>query len=186
MLASAGYVIEEIDPPSVSDSTRIIAQICDMEIRSYLPPIRQMIAEEAGIILEHLLIVGDTKPDLSAYMKGIAKRHRIAGEWNRFMETYALVLGPVSTLQPFEVGYDVAGSEQFNQILWSMALTEVCNLIGLPSLAMPVHVSDGLPQGVQLIGPRYHEDLCLDAAEVIEQELGVFTPIEPRDTANSI
>jgi amidase len=60
-------------------------------------------------------------------------------------------------------------------------LTEACNLLGLPSLAVPVQVVDGLPQAIQLIGRRFHEDLCFDAAEIIEQHQGVFTPIEPRD-----
>jgi amidase len=52
------------------------------------------------------------------------------------------------------------------------------NLPGLPAVATPVQMIDGLPQGVQIIGPRYREDLCLDAAEAIEQKLGVHTPID--------
>jgi amidase len=119
-------------------------------------------------------------------MKAIAKRYKIAQEWELFMKQYPLVLGPVSTLQPFEVGYDLAGPEQLNQFIRSMGLTEICNLLGLPSVAIPVQVVDGLPQGVQLIGPRYHEDLCFDAAEIIEQQQGVFTPIEPRDTPGKV
>jgi amidase len=47
-------------------------------------------------------------------------------------------------------------------------------------------VVDGLPQGVQLIGWRYHEDLCFDAAEAIERQQGVLKPIEPRQTATKI
>jgi Asp-tRNA(Asn)/Glu-tRNA(Gln) amidotransferase A subunit family amidase len=39
--------------------------------------------------------------------------------------------------------------------------------------------ADGLPLAVQVIGPRYREDLCLDAAAVIEGQLGILTPIEP-------
>ena len=31
-----------------------------------------------------------------------------------------------------------------------------------------------------------HEDLCLNAAEIIEQQQGVFTPIEPRDTPSKV
>jgi amidase len=36
-----------------------------------------------------------------------------------------------------------------------------------------------------IVGPvatmqPYREDLCLDAAEALEQRVGVFTPIEPR------
>ena len=33
--------------------------------------------------------------------------------------------------------------------------------------------------GVQVIGSRYREDLCLDAAEVIEARHGLPTPIDP-------
>jgi amidase len=32
---------------------------------------------------------------------------------------------------------------------------------------------------VQLIGPRYREDACLDVAQAIEDRLGVLTPIDP-------
>lgn len=43
-----------------------------------------------------------------------------------------------------------------------------------------VGIGDGLPQAVQVIGPRYREDLCLDAATAIEDRLGILTPIDPR------
>jgi Asp-tRNA(Asn)/Glu-tRNA(Gln) amidotransferase A subunit family amidase len=34
--------------------------------------------------------------------------------------------------------------------------------------------------GAQVIAPRLREDVCLDLAEVIEGQLGIFTPIDPR------
>jgi amidase len=185
VLANAGYVIDEIDPPSVNESAQIIQKLSDMEINSYLPEILPIISQEAKTVFENG-IIGDTIPDLPTYMKAIAKRHRIAREWSLFMEHHPLILGPISTLQPFKVGYDLAGSEQLNHFIRSIGLTEICNLLGLPSVATPVQVVDGLPQGVQFIGPRYHEDLCFDAAEIIEQQQGVFTPIEPRDTASKV
>jgi len=33
---------------------------------------------------------------------------------------------------------------------------------------------------VQVIGARYREDLCLDAAAALEGRLGVITPVDPR------
>jgi len=78
VLASAGYILEEIDPPSVGESAQIIQQISVMEFKSYLPEMLPIICEEAKIVLER--IIGDTKPDLPTYMKAIAKRHRIAHE----------------------------------------------------------------------------------------------------------
>ena len=184
VLANAGYVIEEIDPPLVSESTQILEQISVMEIKSYLSEMLPIISQDAKTFLEK--IIEDTKPDLSTYMKAIAERHRIALEWNLFMEQYPLVLGPVSTLQPLEVDFDLAGSEQLKHFIRSIGLTEICNLLGLPSVVTPIQVVDGLPQGVQIIGPRYHEDLCFDAAEIIELQQGVFTPIEPRDNLSNV
>ena len=54
------------------------------------------------------------------------------------------------------------------------------NALGLPAVAVPVGIGDGLPQAVQVIGQRYREDLCLEAAEAIEERLGILTPIDPR------
>ena len=41
-------------------------------------------------------------------------------------------------------------------------------------------IPGGLPQGVQVIGPKFREDLCLEAAEAIEARLGVISPIDPK------
>jgi Asp-tRNA(Asn)/Glu-tRNA(Gln) amidotransferase A subunit family amidase len=49
---------------------------------------------------------------------------------------------------------------------------------GPAALALPTGVADGPPQGVQLIGDRYREDLCLQAGYVIEAALPVDTPID--------
>ena len=34
--------------------------------------------------------------------------------------------------------------------------------------------------GVQIIGPRFREDLCLACAEAIEARAGAITPIDPK------
>jgi amidase len=61
-----------------------------------------------------------------------------------------------------------------------MRMIAPANALGLPASAVPVGEAGGLPQGVQLIGPRWREDLCLDAAQAIEDALGTMTPIDPR------
>ncbi len=94
-------------------------------------------------------------------------------------------MGPVSALEPFAVGADLAGKDELQRFVRSIRLTELCNLIGLPSLALPVEMTGGLPQGIQLIGRRFREDLLFDAAEAIEREQGVFAPIEPREAART-
>lgn len=61
-----------------------------------------------------------------------------------------------------------------------MTLTEIRSLLGLPSVAVPVQVVEGLPQGVQIISARCQEKLCFDAAAAVEVRAGEFTPIDPR------
>ena len=54
------------------------------------------------------------------------------------------------------------------------------NLLGLPAACVATGVAHGLPTGVQVIGDLLREDLCLNAAEAIEESVGVLTPIDPR------
>lgn len=59
-------------------------------------------------------------------------------------------------------------------------MTVAVNALGLPAVVLPVGIGNGLTQSVQVIGPRYREDLCLDAAEALEDRPGSITPIDPR------
>ena len=61
-----------------------------------------------------------------------------------------------------------------------MRMATAINALGLPAAAVPVGIADGLPQVVQIIGPRYREDLALDAAAALEDTLGAITPIDLR------
>ncbi len=178
VLAAAGYAVEEVDPPCLEISTQVIEAITEFEFASYLPDMLAMVCDDAKRLLS--LLLGEGEPDPAAYRAAIGERHRIARDWSLFMERYPLVLGPVSALEPFAVGTDIAGKEELTRFVRSLRLTEACNLIGVPSLALPVQVTGGLPQGVQIVACRFHEDLLFEAAEVIERILGIFTPIAPR------
>lgn len=49
-------------------------------------------------------------------------------------------------------------------------------LLGLPAVSVPAGTAERLPLGVQVIGPRFREDRCLDAGAAIEAALGTLTP----------
>ena len=178
-LADAGYLVEEVDPPAVEEGAQLWQQLVGTEIETLLLTGMQRVASAEAIQFLEYALQAAPERNLTAYLKGIAERTRIAREWNVFQQTWPLILGPVSTRLPFELGRDLAGADAVNEIIRSLHLTVLVNLIGLPSVATPVLVVDGLPQGVQLIGPRFHEDLCLDAAEVIERQFSPLTPVDP-------
>jgi amidase len=77
------------------------------------------------------------------------------------------------------VGFDIQGADEAAETMHRHRLLVVANLVGLPSVAVPTGVVDGVPQGVQLIGPYFGDELCLAAAMAIEQRLATFTPIDP-------
>ena len=66
------------------------------------------------------------------------------------------------------------------EIMQSQRLVVTINLFGLPSVVVPIGVANGLPQTVQIIGPPFSDERCLQAAEAIEKKLGVITPISPQ------
>jgi amidase len=120
--------------------------------------------------------------DVARYSRALADRTRLLRAWAQFMERYPLVLGAVSTARPFAVGDDVASSGRSREIMDSRRLLVAIILLGLPAVVVPVGIADGLPQAVQIVGPPFREDLCLDAAETIERAVGRITPIDPRAT----
>jgi amidase len=179
-LEKAGYAVEEIDPPAVEEAAMLWSSLVSADIRTALwSPIQGMVSPGAREFMQEFL-TRLPETDLNGYVQGLAARNDIARRWSLFFEGHPLVLGPVSTEPPFRVGLDLEGPDACYGIFLSMRLVVTVNLLGLPAAAVPVGVANGLPQGVQIIGPMYREDLCLDAAEAIENALGTLTPIDPR------
>ena len=100
----------------------------------------------------------------------MSTRQSLLRAWGRFQGAYPLVLAPIYTDMPFEVGTDLQDG-RVAETVTGMRMAMAVNALGLPAIAVPVGVSGGLPHAVQVVGPRYREDLCLDAAEPIEERL---------------
>ncbi|MGZ6840373.1 MAG: amidase family protein [Frankiaceae bacterium] len=102
--------------------------------------------------------------------------------WAQFLHDHPVVLSPVCCERPWLIDADIARVEE---IAAAMRMVVAVNVLGLPSCAVPVGCDDGLPQGVQLIGARFREDLLLDAAQAVEDRAPVITPIQPRVAATA-
>ena len=86
-------------------------------------------------------------------------------------------LMPASGEQAFPVGLDLESFAAFERI-WAAQLPQLAvPVLGLPAVSVPAGVEAGLPLGVQIVGPRYREDLCLAAAELVEARAGSALPI---------
>jgi amidase len=178
-LARAGYAVEEAEPPDVAGAARCWAALVINEMRHVtLPYIRQHGGADLNRCVDFMFAV-TPDVDLDAYLRALAERTRHVRDWMLFLERYPLVVGPVSSEPPFVVGFDTTSAARTAEVLRAQRLLVADNLLGLPAAAVPTGAAGGVPLGVQVIGPRYREDLCLDAAEAIEAQLGPPTPIDP-------
>jgi amidase len=178
-LGEAGYAVEEVDPPDVAGAMETWGALVGTEIRHTLLPLVLKHGDPDVIRSTELLLGLGQDPDLAGYLRLLARRSTQLRDWLLFLERFPLVVGPVSTEPPFTVGFDVESSSRMSEILLAQRLLVAVNLLGLPAVSVPTGLAGSLPLGVQVIGARYREDLCLDAAEVIEAQRGLPTPIDP-------
>ncbi|MEE2775418.1 MAG: amidase [Acidobacteriota bacterium] len=179
-LERAGFEVEEVAPPRLFDVASVWFDFLGVELAQGMDTFRQIMGEESYRFLELIFSRWESR-GLEMYIRATTVRHELSVEWSEFFSRYPLVVGPVFTDPPFEVGYDIAGADEAWDVLSQLRLVVAANLLGLPAAAVPVGVGgDGLPRGVQVIADRYRDDLVLDGAAEIEAELGTFTPIDPR------
>jgi aspartyl-tRNA(Asn)/glutamyl-tRNA(Gln) amidotransferase subunit A len=91
-------------------------------------------------------------------------------------ERFDVLLTPTSPTVAFELG---ARSANPLAMYLNDLLTIPSCMAGLPGLNVPCGLSEGLPVGVQLIGPQFAENMLFKVGYALEQALG-FDPVPAR------
>jgi amidase len=176
-LAGAGYLVEEVEPPSIDLAAKTALEMLTADLAVSIDFMTSYPAEIQGVL--RALIEHAGHPDQLRGMLAYMTRQSLLRAWGEFQEHHPLVVAPIFTDVPFTSSTGYTPAEVAN-IVDCLRMTIAVNGLGLPALALTVGVRDGLPQAVQIIGPRYREDLCFDAAEAVEERVGIVTPIDPR------
>ena len=99
------------------------------------------------------------------YLKAQQARTLIRQDFDRVFQDVDALITPTSPVTAFKIGDKIGDPVQ-------MYLIDVCtlpvNIAGLPGLSVPCGFSDGLPVGMQLIGPHFSEETLLKAAHAYE------------------
>jgi amidase len=179
-LADAGYIVEEVEPPHLDKIYRLFMALANTDLYHSLLPVLKQLGSKASLHYTRTSLEMIPPLDIVGYQRGFMRRHAIASAWSLFLARFPLILGPVSTMHLFPADYDQGGPGNVENLVQAHRLIVTANFLGLPALALPVGIASQLPQSVQIIGPRYREDLCLAAAQAIEDRLGTLTPIDPQ------
>ena len=177
-LAAAGYEVEEVSPPDLDAIVQCWLDIgCNELFPALLPRMRQLGDEKAIASMEFWnQLVPPT--GMEAFLRAIANRDLYIWRWLEFMQTRPLVVLPtMGSLAPVH-DLDTTLDGQ-RQMLDQIRVSLIAPVLGLPALAVPVGRHGRLRPGVQIMAPRFREDLCLLAGEVIEAAEGIVTPVDP-------
>ena len=119
------------------------------------------------------------------WLKFNEERHRMRLAWAEFFRSYDLLLCPAAATTAFAHNQQgerwermvmVNGKPQpsTTQMFWA---GYSCNFY-LPSTVGPIGLADdGLPVGIQIIGPQYGDYTCIAFASLLEREFQGF--VEP-------
>lgn len=101
-----------------------------------------------------------------AYFKKAGQvRTLIIQDFEKVFADYDLILGPTAPTVAFDL--DTLNHDPVAMYLADL-LTIPVNLAGLPGLSIPAGFVEGLPVGLQLIGPKYSEETIYQVAAAFE------------------
>ena len=175
-LADAGYeVTPDVEVPDLAGTWKLWAELLTTEVSTLQAA--QMLdgaSPDFARALDGMLRMA-TILDGEGYMRAVALRARLLRDWLTFLETYSITLAPLSVRKALPVNGDIADDDAVRRILGDdLRFSSALSVLGLPVAVTPLGLLDGHPVGVQLIGSRYREDRCLDAAAAIEARVGVL------------
>ncbi len=177
ILETAGWHVEECQPPELARVNEVWAQLLTRDIEETVSLISPMMSESAVGLLNELIgkFPSSAMPNTVVHKE----RDRLCRDWSAFNQRYPLIVGPVWVDVQFLHDADLDPDTGADTTLNRLAFITPGNLLGIPAVAVPMGVHDGLPLAVQIYADRWREDLCLTAAQLIENEMGLICPIDP-------
>jgi len=178
-LTDAGYIVEEVSPPEFGTVIDLWPRIGMEDIKTGLAPMVEKYGDHGIRTSLDLWIKALPAYGAKDLVEALMERDRLLRLWQLFLEERPLILTHSCAELPFKVGLDLIDVPTTQHMMRAQSVEMAVPVLGLPAIAVPTGMANGLPVGVQLIAGRYREDLCLEAAEAIEARAGVRTPIDP-------
>ncbi|WP_022720539.1 amidase [Rhodopseudomonas sp. B29] len=197
-LTKAGVTITRSTPllPDLAETSRLYMRMLLSFLAASFPPDVYAGAQAMAAGL------AATDDSLAAErLRGIVLNHRdwviadsrrigLRAQWRELFKSFDAVICPVMPTPAYPQDHSEPQEDRrimidgkpypyVDQLVWP----GIATLPGLPATALPIAMSnDGLPIGVQIVGPWLEDRTPLKLAELIEREVGGFKP--PKQFAN--
>ncbi len=103
------------------------------------------------------------------YNRAVKARAKLQKEFSDIFTRCDVILTPATPSTAIKSGSIIDPVEAY--------MADICtvsaNIAGIPAIALPCGISNGLPVGVQLMGPHWSEHTLLNAALAIESQSGL-------------
>lgn len=178
-LRNAGFAVEPFCPQELERARELWSVIFVDGIGMVTEPLVQGHEDEiSGNTREFLALAADRPPLTGeALMNALLERDQIRQRFLSTMETFPILLSPVSSIPAFrheEAGW---GPQHPADYMRTMSYCQHYNLLGNPAAVVPVGKSpEGLPIGVQIIGRPFKEEEVLAVAAVLDEQFGWTAP----------
>jgi amidase len=191
-LGKAGVKVERESPllPDFAASSRLFMRMLLSFLAIGFPP-----EIYAGAVAAAANLPAHDTSLRAERLRGIALSHRdwvmaegargqLRAQWRALFKSFDAVICPVMPTPAYP--HDHSPDQETRRINIDgqdyaypdqMAWPGIANLPGLPATAIPIGLSrEGLPIGVQIVGPWLEDRTPLKLAELIEREFGGFVP----------
>ena len=169
LLAELGHDVREATPPWQDDDL-ILTFLKVWQVGPALDPV-----EDLSLLtpLNRELVESAHATSAAEYGRAVARLHALARRVVAFWGDVDVVVTPTLALAPVPIGWQETLGGATAQLLRNAAFTPftaIVNLTGQPAMSLPLHwTEDGLPVGVQAIGPPAGEALLLRLAAQVEE-----------------
>jgi len=191
-LAKAGVKVDRSSPllPDFAASSRLYMRMLMSFLAASFAPeayagaqaaVAALPSEDNSLAAERLRGIALSHRD---WLMADGGRSRLRAQWHELFRTYDAVICPIMPTPAYP--HDHSPDQETRRIKIDgkdyvypdqLAWPGIATLPGLPSTAIPTGFApDGLPVGVQIVGPWLEDRTPLRLAESIEQEFGGFKP----------
>ena len=191
-LGKAGVAVERSSPllPDFAASTRLyMRMLLSFLAASFQPEIyagardaaAKLAADDNSLAAERLRGIVLSHRD---WLMADGGRTRLRAQWRELFKSFDAVICPVMPTPALSArSFGRSGSSAASRLTAEipypdqLAWPGIATLPGLPATAIPIGLSpEGLPVGVQIVGPWLEDRTPLKLAELIEREFGGFVP----------